>query len=117
MDVKISLSLDGKVKMTTGSEKVRMDSLDKWLARNRDAILVKLEGDPDPSLNYKPGHITSIEEDDDGQHYNVFVGKHFVGQLPQEAITFSEQVDMSPPFMVSIVGKVEDGIVFIYIAE
>ena len=117
MEVKISLSIDGKVKMTTGSDKVRLDILDKWLGRNRDAILVKLEGDPDPSLDYKPGHITRIEEDDDVQHYNVFVGKHFAGQLPQEAITFSEQVDMDPQFMVSIVGKVEAGNVFIYIAE
>lgn len=117
MDVKISLSLDGKIKMTTGSTKVRLDSLDKWLGRNPDAILVKLEGDPDLSMNYKPGHVTRIEEDDDGQNYNVFVGSHFIGQLPAEAIAYANQVEMTPDFMVSILAKVEEGRFFIYLAE
>lgn len=117
MELKLGFTADGKIKMTTGPSKVRLDSLEKFLGRNDDAILVKLEGEPDPSMNYKPGHVTRIEEDDNGHDYNVFVGSHFVGQLPEDAIAFANQVDMSPEFMVSIVGKFEDGSVFIYIAE
>lgn len=103
------------IKITSGSERVRIDSLEKFLVRNPDAILVKLEGVPDQSMDYKPGHLTRIEETDDG--YPVFVGKHFIGNLPQEAISFAKQADMVPEFLVSMVGKYEDGSVSIYVAE
>lgn len=118
MTVRIGITSDGKLKISTGSDRVRIDSLDKFLGRNRDAVLVKLEGPHDPSMNYKPGHICSIEEDDEvDQKYNVFVGKHFIGSLPDEAIEFAKQVDSVPEALVSIVGKVEDENIFIYIAE
>lgn len=115
MTVKLSITTDGKVKITTGSERVRLDDLNKWLARNRDAILVKLDGPSDPSMVYKPGHVCRFEEENG--KYNTFVGHHPIGQLPDEAISFAEQIDMSPEFMVSIVGKVENGDIYIYIAE
>ena len=115
MDVKMSISTDGSIKISTGSGRVRLDSVDKFLGRNRDAVLVKLEETPALSFECKPGHITSIEREDD-QHFNVFVGKHYIGQLPEEAISFANSIEAAPEFMVSIVGKVEDGI-FIYIAE
>ena len=104
-----------KVTFSTRSDKTRIDSVDKFLARNRDAILVKLEGTPDASMTYTPGHVCGIEECDDG--YNVYVGKHLIGQLPDEAVTFAEQVDLSPEFLVAIVGKVEENAISIYIAE
>ena len=115
MTIKMSFSPDG-FKISTGSDKVRLDSLDKFLARNRDAILVQLEGPRDPSMSYKPGHVCSIE-DDGNQEYYVFVGKHMIGRLPAEALEFAEQVESSPEYLISIVGKVEDDYISIYIAE
>ena len=116
MNLNMSISADGKIKMSMGSDRVRLDSLEKFLGRNRDAILVRLEGPRDPSMSYKPGHVCRIEEGD-GQEYYVFVGKHMIGRLPAEAISFAEQVESSPEFLVSIVGKVEDDSISIYIAE
>ena len=43
MTVKIGISADGSIKISTGSSKVRIENLEKWLKRNRDAILVKLQ--------------------------------------------------------------------------
>lgn len=123
MTMKMSVSLDGKIKFTTGPETVRLEKLDKWLDRNNDAILVKLEGPHEAFDKLKPGHIARIEEDEDGQHYNVFVGKHFIGQLPDEAIAFASKVESSPDFLIAIVGKIEYGActdndeIYIYIAE
>ena len=123
MDLKISMTSDGKVKFSSGSDKVRLDDLGKWLGRNPDALLVKLVGRPVNYAKYRVGHVCRIEEDDDGQKYNVFIGKHFIGQLPDEAIAFAEQVDSSPEFLIAIVGKIEYGAsadadeIFIYIAE
>ena len=117
MTVRLSFTLDGKVKMSMGSEKVRLDSLEKFLGRNRDAVLVRLEGPHDPSMVYKPGHVCRIEKDDDGQKYAVFVGKHMVGYLPDEGVAFAKQVDSIPEALVSMIGKVEEDIIFIYIAE
>ena len=116
MSINISITSDGKTKITMGSGKVRLDSLDKFLGRNRDAVLVKLEGDRDPSMVYKPGHICSIETEDN-QNYYAFVGNHMIGKLPPEAIAFAESVDSSPEFLVSMVGEVEDDSISIYIAE
>lgn len=115
MTVKIGISADGSIKISTGSSKVRIENLEKWLKRNRDAILVKLEGNCDPSMKYKPGHVCQIESTDD--QYSVFVGSHFIGQLPDEAISFAETIGYSPEFLVAIVGKVEDDNISIYIAE
>ncbi len=115
MDVKMSVSYDGKVKISTGSERVRKDDLKKWLGRNDDAVLVKLKGQRNPSAPCAPGHICRIEED--GDQYSVFVGKYVIGQLPEEALDFAKKIDYSPEFMISIVGKVESDDVFIYIAE
>lgn len=107
-----------KVKISIGSQNVRLESLDKFLGRNDDAILVKLKGTADATMKYKPGHLCRIEEDDDDdQRYCVFVGKHYVGELPEEAIAFAKQVDSSPDCLVSIVGKVEADGIYIYIAE
>ena len=123
METKIRLSYDGKIKFTMGSERVRLDDLNKWLRCNRDAILVKLDGPHEEAFNYKIGHICRIEEDDDGQHYNVFVGKHFIGQLPDEAIKFAEQIDYTPDCLIGIIGSIEygasasDDMISIYIAE
>ena len=115
MNINMSISADG-FKISTGSGKVRLDSLDKFLARNRDAILVRLEGPRDPSMVYKPGHICTIEGDESGEYY-VFVGKHMIGRFPAEGIEFAEQVESSPEYLVSIVGKVEEDSISIYIAE
>ena len=114
MTVKMSVSPDG-IKILTGSDRVRLDSLDKFLGRNRDAIMVKLEGGSDPSMTYKPGHVCNIIEDN--QKYYAFVGRHLIGRLPEEAIAFAEQVDSSPEFLVAMVGKVEEDEISIYIAE
>ena len=121
--MKISLSSNGKIKFTTGPDTVRLESLEKWLGRNDDAVLVKLEGPHESFDRLKPGHLCRIEVDDDGQHYNVFVGKHFLGQLPEEAIEFAKRVEYSPEFLIAIVGKIEYGAstdldeIYIYIAE
>lgn len=104
------------VKFSTTSDRTRIESVEKYLARNRDAILVKLDGQPDPSMEYKPGHVCGMEED--GDKYNVFVGKHLIGQLPEEAIAFANEVDIDPCLLPAIVGKVEsDGAIYIYVAE
>lgn len=116
MTVHLSITENGDIKITTGSKKVRKDNLDKWLGRNRDAVLVQLEGNPEQSAPCSVGHICNIEEGENGQ-YNVFVGNHVIGQLPAEAIAFAEQVDYSPDSLISIVGKVEEDKVSIYIAE
>jgi len=106
-----------KVSFSTRSDRTRIEDLGKYLARNRDAILVKLEGDPDPSMAYRPGHVCGIEEDDPGV-FNVYVGSHLIGQLPNEAIKFAESVEIDPALMPAIVGKVEsDGSIYIYVAE
>ena len=117
MTVNLSISKNGKVKISMGSERVRLDSVEKFLGRNRDAILIKLEGSRDPSMIYKPGHVCRIGEDDSEQKYIVFVGSHMIGYLPQEGISFAHQVDSIPEALVSMVGKVEDDSIFIYIAE
>jgi hypothetical protein len=118
VNVKISLTADGKIKFTSGSDRVRIDSLDKFLGRNDDATLVKLKGPHDDSMKYKPGHVCRIEKDDENDNeYNVFVGKHFIGQLPDKAIEFAKMVDSEPDWMVAVVGKVEDDEIYIYIAE
>jgi len=120
MSVKLSISEDGNIKISSGPEKVRLENLGKWLGRNRDALLVKLEGGHD-AFDCKPGHLCRIEEYD--QKYYAFVGNHLIGQLPDEAIAFAEQVDSSPEFLIAIVGKIEYGAsadadgIFIYIAE
>ena len=115
MNVNLSVSENGKVKISIGSQTVRKDDLKKWLGRNDDAVLVKLKGQRDPSAPCSPGHICRIEED--GDQYSVFVGKYIIGQLPEEALDFAKKIDYSPEFMISIVGKVEADDVFIYIAE
>ena len=118
MSIYLRVTNEGKIKISTVSDRVRLDSVDKFLGRNRDAILVKLEGPHDSSMLYKPGHVCRIEEDDDdNQKYIVFVGKHMIGYLPDEAISFARQVDLIPETLVSIVGKVEDNDIYIYIAE
>lgn len=104
------------IRISTRSDRTRIDDVDKYLARNSDAILVKLEGSPDPSMAYKPGHVCGIEEADPGV-FNVYVGKHLIGQLPDKAITFAESVDMYPALLPAIVGKVEEDAIFVYIAE
>jgi hypothetical protein len=106
-----------KVSVSTRSGRTRIEDLEKYVAMNRDANLVKLEGDPDPSMEYRPGHVCGIEEDDPGV-FNVYVGSHLIGQLPDEAITFAESVNIDPAFMPAVVGKVDpDGSVYIYVAE
>ena len=117
MGINLSVGMDGKVKVTVGPLNVRKDNLDKWLGRNRDAILVKLIGHPAPSSPCSVGHLCRIEESDDGNGYVVFIGKHLIGRLPDDAIAYAEQLDTIPDSMIAIVGKVEDGDVFVYIAE
>lgn len=114
MNVKISMDENRELSMSMGSERVRKDDLAKWLGRNNDAILVKLKGHHNwPGC--KPGHICKITEGQEG--YDVFVGSHCIGQLPDEAIAFARQIDYSPEFMISIVGKTENDDIFIYVAE
>ena len=115
MSINLSMSANGEIKISTGSAKVRLDDLEKWLKRNTDAVLVKLEGSHDPSMNYKPGHVCQIENT--GDQYSAFVGSHLIGQLPGEAISFAESVGTDPEFLIAIVGKVEDDEISIYIAE
>ena len=123
MTLNMKITENGKVKMSVGPDRVRKDDLKKWLGRNSDAILVKLEGGRNDSFACSPGHVCRIEVDDDGQKYNVFVGGHMLGQLPDEALAFAERIDSSPEFMISIVGKVEHGAsadldeIYVYIAE
>lgn len=104
-----------KVKVSMGPENVRRDSLEKFLGRNDDTILVKLEGPHDSSMVYKPGHVCRIEEGDNDQQYIVFVGKHMIGYLPDDAITFAKKIDLIPEALLAMVGKVEDDDIFIYI--
>ena len=106
-----------KFKLSTKSERTRIESVEKYLVRNPDAILVKLDGAADMSMVYKPGHVCGIEEGDQSK-YNVFVGSHLIGQLPDEAVSFANEVDMDPCLLPTIVGKVEDdGSIYIYVAE
>ena len=115
MTIRIGITNEGKIRITTGPVKVRLEDVDKFLGRNPDAILVKLEDSPDPSMNYKPGHLCRIEEDED--QYSVFVGKHYVGKLPNEAIAYAEQVESDPDCLVAMIGKVENSEIYIYVAE
>jgi hypothetical protein len=110
------INKDGKITISTGPLKTQKDDLNKWLGRNSDAILVKLIGPRDPSGVCSVGHLCRIEKVDDST-YIAFVGSHSIGQLPDEAVSFAESVDSSPEYLISIVGKVEDDDVFIYIAE
>ena len=114
--INMGISEDG-IYFSTGPLKTRKDDLHKWLGRNRDAVLVKLIGEPDPSFSCSVGHVCRIEKYANNPIYNVFVGNHLIGHLPDEAIAFAERVDSSPEFLIAIVGKVEDGNVFINIAE
>ena len=116
MGINMSVGYDGKIKITTGPLETRKEDLNKWLARNSDAVLVKLAGNIVPFSRCSSGHLCRIEEDD-SKKYSVFVGNHLIGYLPDEAIRFAEKVDSSPDFLVSIVWKIENGEVFIYIAE
>ena len=116
MTMHLGLNKDGKFYITTGPVRTRKEDLNKWLAKNRDAILIKLIGDRDPSGVCSVGHLCRIEKCDDST-YIAFVGSHSIGQLPDKAVAFAESVDSSPEYLVSIVGKVEDDDVFIYIAE
>ena len=117
MDIRMSVNIEtGKISISSGPQKTRKEDLKKWLGRNDDAVLVKLNGIPDPSFHCSVGHLCRIEECDDST-YCVFVGKHLIGQLPDEAIAFADHVGLSPDCLVSIVGKLEDSAVFIYIAE
>ena len=118
MSINMKITPEGKVKISVGPERVRLDSVEKFLVRNDDAVLVKLQGPCDPSMIYKPGHVCRIEESDNNdQKYIVFVGSHMIGYLPDEAVSFAEQVDSIPEALVSIVAKVEDDGIYIYIAE
>ena len=116
MSINMSINKDGKIIITTGPLKTRKDDLNKWLGRNRDAILVKLIGHRDPTGVCSVGHLCRIEKSDDST-YIAFIGSHPIGQLPDEAISFANQINSSPEYLISIVGKVENGDVFIYIAE
>lgn len=115
MTVHMGITQDGKMKITTGPDRTRKDDLNKWLSRNDDAVLVKLKGDHDPSFSCSAGHVCRIEADDNG--YDVFVGNHIIGRLPDDAVTFAESVGSSPEFLISIVGKIENNDIYIYIAE
>lgn len=117
MSINLSVGMDGKIKITTGPLKTRKEDLTKWLGRNNDAILVKLIGHPEPTAPCSVGHLCRIEEGDEENVYNVFIGRHLIGQLPDDAIAFAESVDSSPDCLIAIVGKIEDDDVFIYIAE
>ena len=108
---------DGQFYITNGPMKTRKEDLNKWLGRNRDAVLVKLIGHPEPSAPCSVGHLCRIEKCSDEPVYIAFVGNHPIGQLPDEAIAFAEGVDSSPEWLISIVGKIEDGDVYVYIAE
>ena len=115
-DVRMGINLKtGEIYISTGPLKTRKEDLNKWLGRNRDAILVKLNGQPDPAFSCSVGHLCRIEECDDDNTYNVFIGKHLMGQLPEEAISFADSMELSPDCLVAIVGKIEDGDIYIYI--
>ena len=115
MDIKMSISNEGKIRITSGPAKTRLEDVNKFLGRNPDAILVKLEDKYDQSMIYKPGHLCRIEEDED--QYSVFVGKHYIGRLPNEAISYAESVESEPDCLVSMVGKVNQDAIYIYVAE
>jgi hypothetical protein len=118
MDIRMGLNIEtGKISISSGPQKTRKEDLKKWLGRNPDALLVKLIGHPEPSAPCSVGHLCRIEKSDDGSAYFAFVGKHLIGQLPNEAIEFANSIDYSPDCLISIIGKVEDGDVYIYIAE
>ena len=116
MTVNMKIGIDGKISISTGSAKIRKEDLNKWLIRNDDALLVKLNGYLDQSSPCSVGHICHIEKADDNQYY-AFIGNHLIGQLPNEAITFADSIDSSPEYLISIVGKIEPDAVYIYIAE
>ena len=118
MTLHMGIKLDNmSIYFSTGPEKTRKEDLNKWLGRNHDAFLVKLEGQSDPSFQCSVGHLCRIVKYDNDPSCYVYVGNHLIGQLPDEAFAFAERIDSSPEFLVSIVGKVEEGNVFIYIAE
>ena len=117
MTIHIGIKENGKINMSIGPYKTRKEDLNKWLSRNSDAILIKLIGHPEPSAPCSVGHLCRIEEGDDKNIYNVFIGNHLIGQLPDEALAFAESVDSIPDALIAIVGKRENDDVFIYIAE
>ena len=117
MSINLGIKEDGKITISSGPLKPRKEDLNKWLNRNTDAVLVKLEGNQEPTFSCSVGHVCRIEKGDDKGVYNVFVGGHLIGQLPDEGISFAEHVDSSPEFLISIVGKIVNNAVYVYIAE
>lgn len=107
--------MDVKISFSTVSDRTRIESLDKFLARNRDALLVKLDGHADESIVYKPGHVCGMKQDENG-NCNVYVGSHMIGQLPDEAISYANEAGCLPELLDAIVGIVENDGIFIYIA-
>ena len=113
-----------KVKITRGSDKsVWSESIEAFLARNDDAILVKLESSPEEKANCSTGNRCYVREDDDhpGVYY-VTCGGKIVGRLPESCIAYAKENDTRPEFLIGIIKEVEygaqksDDIVTVYIA-
>jgi len=113
-----------KVKITRGSDNsVWSEPVEAFLARNDDAILVRLESSPEEKANCKVGNRCYVREDDDNPGiYYVTCGGKRVGRLPESCITYAEENDTKPEFLIGIIKEIEygakksDDIVIVYIA-
>ena len=104
--------------------KIFSEDVDKFLARNGNAKLVKLTGKPDEFADYTVGNRCHIEEDEETEgKYNVTCGGDVIGRLPASAISYAEKHDTTPDCLVAIVASVDydydkdRDIISIYIAD
>lgn len=100
------------------------EDLDKFLARNDNAKLVKLTGKPEEFADYAVGYRCQIEEDDESDDkYNVICGGSIIGRLPASAISYAQKHDILPDCLVAIIADVDydfekdRDIISIYIAD
>ena len=90
------------------SSKAWSETVDNFLARNKDSKLFKLTGKPEDFADYEVGNRCKIEQDeDDDEKYNVICGDSFIGRLPSSAITYANKNDCPPEDLAVIIAEVD----------
>ena len=86
---------------------VYTEDVEKFLARNDDAKLVKLTGKPDDLASYEVGCRCHVEEDIEKEKYAVTCDGDVIGYLPSSAITYAEKHETDPECLDVIIAEVE----------
>lgn len=113
-----------KVKISTSSNKIWSESIEKFLARNDDAKLVRLDGHPEAEAKYSVENRCYFDRDnDDDSICYVTIGGKRIGMLPESAFVYARENEIEPEFLVGIVAQIEYGadqahdVISIYIAS